>query len=186
MSPAAEASEWVDRELARAELKGLPVLPLLLDGDPFFRLGPTQYEDVRGGRMPTEPFARRVLGVCDRAVSDVAERTPLPILIHDGARSVYGRVEPLAAHLAVLLRSLTSRSEDAFLILERPDDPDHYAQVAVEGESGFQVEYRDGGPDHHYAALTDDADLAAEVLAGWGDRTDGWDSRLQWEPLQFS
>src|SRR5262245_25772696 len=61
MSPAAEASEWVDRELARAELKDLPILPLLLDGDPFFRLGSTQYDDVRGRRMPQERFAQRLV-----------------------------------------------------------------------------------------------------------------------------
>ena len=164
MSPAAESSEWVDRELARAELKGLPVLPLLLAGDPFFRLGSTQYEDVRGGRMPGEAFVRRVLGICQTSGAAAhPDRSGEPILIHDGSRSVYERVEPLAAYLAALLRSLITRSEDAFLILERPDDPDHYAQVGVEEESDFQVEYRDGGPDRHYAAITDDADLAARA-----------------------
>jgi hypothetical protein len=186
MSPAAESSEWVDRELARAELKGVPIVPLLLAGDPFFRLGSTQYEDVRGGRMPGEPFARRILGLCDDAVPPVPEPLALPIVIHDGTRGVHERVEPLAAHLASLLRSLLTRSEDAFLILERPDDPDHYAQVAVEGESDFRVEHRDGGPDDHYAAITDDADVAANVLAGWVDRVDGWNRQLQWERVRFS
>ena len=185
MSPAAESSEWVDRELARAELKGLPVLPLLLAGDPFFRLGSTQYEDVRGGRMPREGFVQRVLDLCNGA-GPPAERSASPILIHDGARSVHQRVEPLEPHLAALLRSLTTQSEDAFLILERPDDPDHYAQVNVEEESDFHVEYRDGGPDRHYAAITDDADVAAHVLVGWVDRIDGWDRQLQWERLRFS
>jgi hypothetical protein len=186
MSPAAESSEWVDRELARAELKGLPVLPLLLAGDPFFRLGSTQYEDVRGGHMPREAFVRRILGLCDSEAPRAPERSALPILIRDGAGHVHERVEPLAAHLAALLRSLITRSEDAFLILERPDDPDHYAQVVFEEERDFQVEYRDGGPDRHYVAVTDDADLAADVLAGWVDRIDGWDSQLQWERLPFS
>jgi hypothetical protein len=185
MSPVAESSEWVDRELARAELKGLPVLPLLLAGDPFFRLGSTQYEDVRDGRMPREAFVRRVLALCNGA-GPPAGQTALPILIHDGARSVHERVEPLEAHLAALLRSLLTQSEDAFLILERPDDPDHFAQVVVAEQSDFQVEYRDGGPEHHYAATTDDADVAAHVLAGWVDRIDGWDRQLQWERLRFS
>jgi hypothetical protein len=186
MSPAAESSEWVDRELARAELKGIPVLPLLLAGDPFFRLGSTQYEDVRDGRMPREPFVRRILGLCDSDAPPAPEPSALPILIHDGARSVHERVEPLEAHLATLLRALIGRSEDPFLILERPGEPDEYAQVVVEEGRDFQVEYRDGGPDHHYAAITDDADVAAHVLAGWVDRIDGWDSQLQWERLRFS
>jgi hypothetical protein len=185
MSPAAESSEWVDRELARAELKGLPVLPLLLAGDPLFRLGSTQYEDVRGGSMPREAFVRRVLALCD-AAAPPAERSAFPILINDGTGRVYQRVEPLEGHLAALLRSLTTRSDDAFVILERPDDPDHYAQVALEAESDFRVEYRDGGPDRHFAAITDDADVAAHVLAGWADRVDGWDRQLQWERLRFS
>jgi len=185
MSPTAESSEWVDRELARAELKGIPVLPLRLAGDPFFRLGSTQYEDVQGGRMPREAFVRRILALCAGAPTS-AERSPLPIVIHDGARGVYQRVEPLEEHLAVLLRSLSTRSEDAFLILERPDEPDYYAQVALTGEGDFQVEYRDGGPDQHYAAITDDAEVAAHVLAGWVDRVDGWDRQLQWERLELS
>ena len=185
MTPAAESSEWVDRELARAELKGIPVLPLRLAGDPFFRLGSTQYEDVQGARMPREGFVQRIFALCNGA-EPPAERAALPILIHDGSRRVYQRVEPLEEHLAALLRSLITRSEDAFVILERSDDPDHYAQVGLAEESDFQVEYRDGGSDRHYAAITDDADVAAHVLAGWVDRVDGWDRQLRWERLEFS
>jgi hypothetical protein len=186
MSPAAESSEWVDRELARAELKGIPVFPLLLAGDPFFRLATIQHDDVRGGHLPQETFVQRILDLCDSAVPPAADRSALPILIHDGTRSVHERVEPLEAHLATLLRSLITQSDDAFLILERPDDPDHYAQVAVDQEGDFQVEHRDGGPEHHYTATTDDADVAAHALAGWVDRIDGWDRQLQWERLRLS
>ena len=186
MSPAAESSEWVDRELARAELKGLPVLPLLLDGDPFFRLGSTQYDDVRDGRMPQEPFAQRLLDLCDRRVGPAAERAAQPILIHDGAQGVHERVEPLAPHLASLLRSMVTRPDDAFLILERPGNPQHYAQVAVAQDGEYQVEHREGGPEHHYAAFSEDVDVVAGVLAGWVDGVDGWDSPLQWERLELS
>ncbi|MGD9752235.1 MAG: toll/interleukin-1 receptor domain-containing protein [Acidimicrobiia bacterium] len=52
MTPAAEASVWVERELHRAEAKRKPVVPLLLEGDPFFVLGATQYEPLgRDGRV---------------------------------------------------------------------------------------------------------------------------------------
>jgi hypothetical protein len=185
MSPEAESSEWVDRELARAELKGLPVLPLLLTGDPFFRLGSTQYEDVRGGRMPHELFIRRVLELCSSEPA-ASERPPLPILIYDGGSDAHERVEPLVAHLASLLRSIRTRPEDDFFILERPGDPQYFAQVAVTPDGAYQVEHRDGGPESHYRAFTEDADLVADVLAGWADRIDGWDSPLQWEQLPFS
>jgi len=180
MSPAAEASEWVDRELARAELKGRPVLPLLLEGDPFFRLGSTHYEDVRGGLLPGDGFVGRVVALCEGMNLEVSPYGS-PIMIRDGPGDVYERTEPLEAQLATLLRSLTTRSDDPFFILDRPDHPGYFAQVVVVEEFGFQVEYCDGGPENHYAALTDDVDVAANVLAGWADGVDGWGSQLEWE-----
>jgi hypothetical protein len=186
MSPAAESSEWVDRELARAELKDRPILPLLLDGDPFFRLGSTQYDDVRDGRMPQELFAQRLVDLCGSDGPPDPGRTVQPILIYEGDQGVHERVDPLAPHLASLLRSMVTRSDDAFLILERPGDPQYYAQAAVAADGEYQVEHREGGPDRHYAAFTADVDVAAGVLAGWVDGVDGWDSPLQWERLELS
>jgi hypothetical protein len=186
MSAAAESSEWVDRELARAELRGRPVLPLLLDGDPFFRLGSTQYEDVRDGRMPGEAFVQRILELCGGDLEPASERAPRPILIFDGGEGPYQRVEPLGAHLASLLRSISTRPDDAFFILARPDDSQYFAQVAMAPDGGYQVEYRDGGEESHYVAFTDDADLVANVLTGWADAIDGWGDALQWEQLRFS
>src|SRR5262245_55902827 len=60
MTPAAEASAWVANEIFRAEARGKPVLPLLRDGDVFFRLGHAQYEDVTSGAMPTDRFLGRL------------------------------------------------------------------------------------------------------------------------------
>jgi hypothetical protein len=60
MTPAAEESEWVDREIHRARTKSKPILPLLLSGDPFFVLGSTQYDDVSNQRMPTPRFLERL------------------------------------------------------------------------------------------------------------------------------
>jgi len=52
MTPDAEASMWVSREINYAEAKKKLVFPLLLRGDPFFRLSNIQYENVTDGRMP--------------------------------------------------------------------------------------------------------------------------------------
>jgi TIR domain len=52
MSSAAHESAWVEEEHHRAGLKDKPILPLLLEGIPFFGTYGTQYEDVRGGTMP--------------------------------------------------------------------------------------------------------------------------------------
>jgi hypothetical protein len=42
MTPDAEQSEWVAREIERADELRKPILPLLLEGRPFFRLGDLQ------------------------------------------------------------------------------------------------------------------------------------------------
>src|SRR5262249_13606247 len=56
MTPSAENSVWVDRELARAEAMNKPIMPLLLAGSEFFRLTGVQYEDVRDSRMPRSEY----------------------------------------------------------------------------------------------------------------------------------
>jgi hypothetical protein len=60
MTPDAEASEWVDREIHRAETLGKLIVPLLLRGQSFFRLGVTQYVDVTGGQLPPDDVVRRL------------------------------------------------------------------------------------------------------------------------------
>lgn len=60
MTPAAEDSEWVRIEVSRCDVMNKPVLPLLVEGEPLFRLGHLQYEDVRGGRMPGLRFIGRL------------------------------------------------------------------------------------------------------------------------------
>jgi TIR domain len=64
MTPAAEESRWVGREVHRAEARGKPIFPLLLDGTPFFGLSDLQHEDVSGGRPPTDRFIDRLRRCC--------------------------------------------------------------------------------------------------------------------------
>jgi hypothetical protein len=56
MSPHAAESTWVVNEIARAESRGKPILPLLLAGDVLFRLGHLQYVDVSDGSLPGPRF----------------------------------------------------------------------------------------------------------------------------------
>src|SRR6185369_5037498 len=58
MSPAAEESEWVDREVKYARDRGKPVLPLLLDGRPLFLVATNDYEDVRGEKTPSDGWVK--------------------------------------------------------------------------------------------------------------------------------
>jgi hypothetical protein len=63
MTPEADRSDWVAREIARAQKKAKPIHPLLLRGEEFFRLADLQYEDVTGARMPGELFVARLRNV---------------------------------------------------------------------------------------------------------------------------
>jgi glycine cleavage system H lipoate-binding protein len=54
MTPEAEASSWVERELLLAERDAKPIIPLLLDGREFGMLINVQFYDVRDGGPPDE------------------------------------------------------------------------------------------------------------------------------------
>lgn len=60
MSPEAEQSEWVQKEILLAKRYKKPVFPLLLGGDEFAILIDVQYGDVRDGMLPSADFLRRV------------------------------------------------------------------------------------------------------------------------------
>jgi F-box protein 11 len=62
MTPASEASGWVQREINEAEHWAKPIFPLLLEGDRvWFRLSDYQSEIVRTGSMPSEGFVDAVV-----------------------------------------------------------------------------------------------------------------------------
>ncbi|MBB5868692.1 YVTN family beta-propeller protein [Allocatelliglobosispora scoriae] len=75
MTPQADQSEWVERELTLAESLGKPVLPMLLAGRPFFRLGNRQFEDVTDTALPGSAFLATV-----RSLAGVTPPAPLTVL----------------------------------------------------------------------------------------------------------
>ena len=61
MSRNAFNSEWVPEELVTARRKHKQIFPLRLDDtELFLGIQTIQYEDVRGGKMPSEEFYRRL------------------------------------------------------------------------------------------------------------------------------
>jgi peptidyl-prolyl cis-trans isomerase A (cyclophilin A) len=62
MSRAAEESAMVENEIDLARARAKALVPLLLDGEPFFGLRHIQYTDVRGGTLPGRAFIDVVLG----------------------------------------------------------------------------------------------------------------------------
>ena len=67
MSHNAKASTWVPDELVAAKTSGKPIFPLLLDDtELFLAIQTIQFEDVRGGKMPSEEFYQRLAKVTQR------------------------------------------------------------------------------------------------------------------------
>ena len=60
MTPEAERSDWVEREVLLAQREGKPILPLLLRGREFPLLINVQYVDVTDGGMPPRMFYARL------------------------------------------------------------------------------------------------------------------------------
>ncbi len=80
MTPEAERSEWVLREINRAEQGSKRILPMLLTGNPIMRLNNVQFESVLDGGMPRPVFVdmlRRLTNAPAPAV--VAPPAPAPM-----------------------------------------------------------------------------------------------------------
>ncbi|MEV4514370.1 TIR domain-containing protein [Dactylosporangium sp. NPDC049525] len=79
MTPPAEASEWVNREIDWAVAANRPVRPVLLEGASFQRLDDLHHEAVQGAAMPGRRYVaglRRLAGHDDDLAEQVAPRTP--------------------------------------------------------------------------------------------------------------
>jgi hypothetical protein len=60
MSPAAERSRWVEREILEGQRHDREFLPILLSGDRFFLLAASNYFDARRGDLPGEREMRQL------------------------------------------------------------------------------------------------------------------------------
>lgn len=98
----------------------------------------------------------------------------------------------LDADEATLDRLVMNMSdENEFLILERSDKPDEFAQASfmrgldsaiVDGR--YVVEYRDG-PNSQWQATTEDREQVRQVLSAWALDRPGWRDALTWEKLDL-
>ncbi|MBL7255957.1 TIR domain-containing protein [Actinoplanes sp. LDG1-01] len=64
MTPDAERSRWVQREVRLAECEGKPILPLLRSGEVWFSLNDCHYGDVRDGELPGAEFVDQLKALC--------------------------------------------------------------------------------------------------------------------------
>ncbi|WP_371580818.1 hypothetical protein [Streptomyces sp. NBC_01314] len=89
------------------------------------------------------------------------------------------------------LRELVCRigdKGDRFLVVQRiPDVPDVFIQVWHEqtddGTGGeYQLEHREDR-DRFFGAVLTDPERVAEAMTGWARRTPGWETGIDWTPL---
>ena len=73
-----------------------------------------------------------------------------------------------------------------WVIVERPSDPtgQTYAQVLLNTDGTFLIEYREGGPRRHYQAIALDMRTVHAALSGWAFELDGWRDPLEWHELK--
>ncbi|MBL8165276.1 MAG: transglycosylase domain-containing protein [Anaerolineae bacterium] len=88
MSPESDSSDWVQREITLALKYRKPLFPLWLAGDintPNWELFVrTQIEDVRGSKLPGEPFFQRLETCTTRQRGKlIAQQPVIPALIDD-------------------------------------------------------------------------------------------------------
>ena len=84
MSPAAEASKWVELEILEGQVRSREFVPILLSGDRFFLLGWSKYFDARDGRLPDERVIRQLRDMCDTRTLSTVQRPSLVLSVPAG------------------------------------------------------------------------------------------------------
>ncbi|MEU5833407.1 hypothetical protein ABZ820_06935 [Streptomyces diacarni] len=82
-----------------------------------------------------------------------------------------------------------------FVVVERPGKEPaghHYMQVHLNDDFSYQVEYREGGPEHHFQAhVPAQPEMlrpqpVAGILQAWAFERPGWREALDWTPWNGS
>ncbi|MBO4207877.1 DUF6891 domain-containing protein [Micromonospora echinofusca] len=108
---------------------------------------------------------------------------PFPVL-HARTSSDEYYPDPSADLIRILIDDVTTGDEE-FFIVERTSNSAYYAQSALDDRDRYIVEYRDGGPDRHWQAVTADPEAAHAALTGWAFGLDGWRAGLEWTRLEL-
>lgn len=92
---------------------------------------------------------------------------------------------PTAAELEGLLRRIGA-DDDHFAVVERlPEEAQVFVQTWRDGTGPFRVEYRDGGPERHFSAETEDVERVVEVFVDWARGGESWRTALDWRPADL-
>lgn len=75
--------------------------------------------------------------------------------------------------------------EGTFLIVDSLQDStgQTYAQTSRNPDGSYVVEYRDGGPDHHFRTEVADMRSAHALVTGWAQDRPKWRDSVTWRPV---
>ena len=126
MSRNAFNSRWVPDELVTAKTKNKPIFPLLLDDtEMFLAIQTIQFEDVRGGKLPSETFYQRLAEVSPRRKK--ANQKVDSIRLTEQARKK--KVDAAAQKASYYLSKFSSNVKDAIAVASKVST-DTYRSVA--------------------------------------------------------
>lgn len=119
-------STWVPDELVVAKTKGKPIFPLLLDDtEIFLAIQTIQLEDVRGGKLPSEAFYKRLATATPRSRKVSAKVNSIHLV--DQARQK--KVDDAAEKASYYLSKFSNNVKDAFAVASKVSS-DTYKSVA--------------------------------------------------------
>lgn len=87
--------------------------------------------------------------------------------------------------LMFILLSDVEEGAEQFIVVNRLDSEQEYAQVTLSEDSTFLMEYRDGSADRHFAGQSTDKRVVHAAMTGWAFRLPGWQDLLEWHPVDF-
>jgi hypothetical protein len=94
--------------------------------------------------------------------------------------------DPSGDALFMMLEDIEA-GESTYLIVDSLKDSAHqtYAQTSRNEDGTYIVEYRDGGPERHYATVAQDMRAAHALITGWAFGVPRWRESASWEPVAY-
>jgi hypothetical protein len=92
--------------------------------------------------------------------------------------------DPSEDLLFELLSDIEAGRED-FVVVDRRGHHETYAQVVLEQDGSFLMEYRAGSAQQHFAATSTDKRAIHAALTGWAFELQGWTDLLAWRPADL-
>jgi hypothetical protein len=93
-------------------------------------------------------------------------------------------VRPAVDEFGALVAGLGADGNTFVIVRHIPDIPEHFLQAWHEDGGDYVLEYREGGPDRHYATLADGPATVLAAITGWARRETGWASRFDWAVVE--